>query len=152
MPRRKHHVTSPHPATKRSVGRPRKEVDLKLAADLVRIQCTADEVCGVLDVSPDTLDRRLKEAGWNNFADFYERHAAEGRASLRRDQFKAARKGNSSVLIWLGRQYLGQTDRREISGPDGGPIESRVETTGKRFEDMTRQELEAELHARSAGS
>jgi hypothetical protein len=42
-------------------------------------------------------------------------------ASLRRKQFEAAMNGNTTILIWLGKQYLGQRDKREMSGPDGVP-------------------------------
>jgi len=36
-------------------------------------------------------------------------------------QFKAALNGNPTMLIWLGKQYLGQRDRPDITGPDGDP-------------------------------
>ena len=26
------------------------------------------------------------------------------------------------MLIWLGKQYLGQSEKHELSGPAGGPI------------------------------
>ena len=37
-----------------------------------------------------------------------------GRASLRRMQYVAAKKGNATMQIWLGKQYLGQKDKQEI--------------------------------------
>jgi len=41
-----------------------------------------------------------------------------GRASLRSFQFQLAKAGNPTMNIWLGKQYLGQSDRvqQEISG------------------------------------
>ena len=30
-------------------------------------------------------------------------------------QWKAAERGNTSMLIWLGKQILGQSDKQEIS-------------------------------------
>jgi len=39
--------------------------------------------------------------------------------SLRRWQLEAARKGNASLLIWLGKQMLGQKDTIEIDGDSG---------------------------------
>ena len=42
-------------------GRPRIEIDMELLVNMVGIQCTATECAGVLNVSEDTLDRRLKE-------------------------------------------------------------------------------------------
>jgi hypothetical protein len=35
--------------------------------------------------------------------------------SLRRWQIEAARKGNPTMLVWLGKQLLGQTDKIETT-------------------------------------
>ena len=84
--------------------------------NLIRIQCTAEEISGVLGMSVDTLGRRIKEReieGVENFADLYKRHSDEGKASLRREQWKAAQAGNTTMLVWLGKQMLGQRDKVE---------------------------------------
>jgi len=106
------------------MARPRKEMDIDQLKNMVRIQCTAEECAGVLEVSVDTIDRRLKEEGYGGFADFYKKHSDEGKASLRRAQWKAAQDGNPTMLVWLGKQMLGQKDvaRQEHSGPDGDDI------------------------------
>jgi hypothetical protein len=39
-------------------------------------------------------------------------------ASLKRKQFQVAMRGNPALLIWLGKQYLGQSDKLE--GPGAG--------------------------------
>ncbi|HLC04806.1 MAG TPA: hypothetical protein VJK02_17360 [Anaerolineales bacterium] len=36
--------------------------------------------------------------------------------SLRRLQLAKAKRGNVVMLIWLGKQFLGQSDKREVSG------------------------------------
>jgi hypothetical protein len=95
-------------------GRPRKELDLDTLRNMVRIQCTAEECAGVFECSVDTLDRRLKEEGYGGFADFYKRYGDEGKASLRRAQWKAAQDGNPTMLVWLGKQMLGQRDKQDF--------------------------------------
>lgn len=50
-----------------------------------------------------------------------ERGQGKGRASLRRAQFLAALKGDRTMLIWLGKQLLGQTDKVENTGPQTAP-------------------------------
>ena len=69
-------------------------------------------------MSDTTLNRRLKERNYENFEDFYKKHNDEGRMSLRRMQWSAAENGNSTMLVWLGKQYLNQKDKQEqtISG------------------------------------
>lgn len=95
-------------------GRPRKEFDIETLRNMVRIQCTAEECAGVFECSVDTIDRRLKELGYGGFADFYKRYSDEGKASLRRAQWKAAQDGNPTMLVWLGKQMLGQRDKQDF--------------------------------------
>lgn len=92
--------------------------DFQRLLNMVRIQCTQTEICSILGMSDTTLNRRLQERGYENFLDLYKRHNDEGRMSLRRMQWQAAENGNSTMLVWLGKQYLGQKDKQEqtISG------------------------------------
>lgn len=77
------------------------------------IQCTGEEIAHIMGFSYDTLERRIKETFNEPAADYIKRHAQGGKATLRRLQWKAANNGNTSMLIWLGKQYLGQTDKAE---------------------------------------
>lgn len=43
----------------------------------------------------------------------------DGKISLRRAQMKAALNGNASLLIWLGRNCLGQTDKDAPRSAEG---------------------------------
>ena len=81
---------------------------------MIKIQCTRDEICGVIGMSEDTLNRRLKERGEENFAALYKKNQHEGRASLRRDQWKSSQGGNVTMQIWLGKQVLEQRDKSDV--------------------------------------
>jgi len=73
---------------------------------LSAIGCTDKEISDIVGCSHDTLTRRFKEeliAG-----------RATGKASLRRKQWEVALSGNVTMLIWLGKQQLGQTDKQEV--------------------------------------
>jgi hypothetical protein len=85
-------------------GRPKKYVDLEMVERLASIQCTHSEIASALGISVDTLTRNP------HFAEIYKRGAEGGRKSLRRMQFESANKGNVVMQIWLGKQYLGQSD------------------------------------------
>ena len=85
-------------------GRPKKFVDLELVEKLAHIQCTYPEIASTLGLSVDTLLRN------KDFAATYKRGAEGGRKSLRRMQFESANRGNIAMQIWLGKQYLGQSD------------------------------------------
>jgi AraC-like DNA-binding protein len=87
------------------VARPRKQIDEALVEKLAALHCTNDEISSVVGCSPDTLERR--------FAGTIKRGRDRGRTSLKRWQWKAAEGGNVTMMIWLGKQYLGQSDKAE---------------------------------------
>lgn len=87
------------------MARPRKKINPEQVEKLAAIHCTNEEIAAVLDCSADTLERR--------FAGAIKKGKAKGRASLRRVQWEAAQKGNATMMVWLGKQTLGQTDKIE---------------------------------------
>lgn len=87
------------------MARPKKEIDENLVKELARIFCTMEEIAAVCKCSVDTLERR--------FADIIKEGQKVGKTSLRRWQYQAAEKGNTVMLIWLGKQHLGQSDKIE---------------------------------------
>lgn len=89
---------------------PRSPIDIEQLEELATIQCTQAEAAAVLKVSVDTLAKRLKEP---EYAEAWERGRQNGRVSLRRRQWK---KDTDTMLIWLGKQYLGQRDHPELEG------------------------------------
>lgn len=96
-------------------GRPRKEINLEQVKAMCRIQCTQEEVCAILEVDDKTLSARLREAGYSGFSEFHKKYNHEGKASLRRAQWKAATQDNNpTMLVWLGKNMLGQTDKQDV--------------------------------------
>jgi hypothetical protein len=103
----------------------KKQIDYDLVDNLCKIQCTGEEIASVLDIDYDTLNAAIKRDKGIGFSDYFKRKRGSGKASLRRRQWKAAiEEGNTTMLIWLGKQYLGQVDKQEheVSGKDGEPI------------------------------
>lgn len=82
--------------------------------ELASLGCTDSEIATLAAVSESTLKR--------SFEPQLRAGRAELRRSLRRAQVKRALDGSDTMLIWLGKQYLEQRDKQEISGPDAGPI------------------------------
>jgi hypothetical protein len=90
-----------------------KPVDYKLLKSLCALQCTDEEMASVLGIGHATFERRKKKD--ELFQQAYEEGKAEGRVSLRRQQYQAANAGNITMQIWLGKQFLGQTDKADLS-------------------------------------
>ena len=106
------------------------EIDWEMVRNLLRIQCTGEEIAGVMGVSYDTLERACKRDQKMKFAEYSGQKRSEGKASLRRSQWKAATENlNPTMLVWLGKQMLGQRDQvetrntHEITPFDGWQIE-----------------------------
>lgn len=91
------------------MGRPKKEFQSKIFENLCFIQCTKGEICSVLEVDDETLNRMIKDEYNASFSEIYKRYSDGGKSSLRRMQFKLAER-NATMCIWLGKQYLGQRD------------------------------------------
>lgn len=91
------------------MGRPKKEFKSEIFQNLCHIQCTKAEICSVLDLDNNTLDRMVIEFYKDVFSNIYKKYSDGGKMSLRRMQFKLAER-NATMAIWLGKQYLGQRD------------------------------------------
>ena len=96
------------------MARPRIEIDTEQFKKLCAIQCTLAEIASWFKCSEDTLERWCKREFDMSFADVYKIWSADGKISLRRTQFRMA-ESNVAMAIWLGKQYLGQTDKVEQS-------------------------------------
>ena len=79
---------------------------LKQIEDLASYMCTKDEVANIIGCSRQTLwrNQEAKEA--------IKRGVANAKHTIRKTQFDIATKLNSSIMaMWLGKVYLGQTDK-----------------------------------------
>ena len=88
---------------RKQMGRPIKDVDEKILANLSQIGCTQEEIGSIVGISARTLQRR--------FADLLEINKNKGKASLRKRMFEKAMKGNDKLLIWLSKNMLGMSER-----------------------------------------
>ena len=106
-------------------GRPMKkltEAGKNIIKNLAAIMCTEEEIASVLETTVEVLHNR--ENG-EAFSELMKNGKEEGKASLRRAQFKLAER-NPSMAIWLGKQYLGQKDSTEtevnVSAKEDAPV------------------------------
>ena len=111
MPRKKKETPE---TPKRKVGRPRAQIDKTQFEKLCFLQCTQIEFEGFLDVDDMTLNRWCKETYGMSFSEVYKLKRGNGKVSLRRRQWQLA-ETNPTMAIWLGKQWLGQTDKQEVA-------------------------------------
>ena len=107
-------------------GRPLHPIDWQSVEAMCQIQCTQEEIASVVGCDLDTLQNRCKKEKNCSFSDFHKLKREGGKASLRRTQWQMA-KTNPSLAIFLGKNYLKQTDRQEISGDPDAPLIHTIE-------------------------
>ena len=88
----------------------RKLIDIKPeeVEALASYGCTNTEIASFFSCNETTIRKRFSE----NLIKGRE----GGKIRLRKKQFEVAMKGNVSMLIWLGKQTLGQKDQQEVEG------------------------------------
>jgi hypothetical protein len=93
----------------KKLGRPKLDIDVEQVKRLARLHCSMQEMADFFGCHRDTLH--------NNFSAEIDKGRSEGNISLRRKQWQVAvENGNPVMLIWLGKQMLGQ--RNEIIESD----------------------------------
>ena len=96
------------------VGRPKLELSETAISALAERGLTQEDCAAVLGCSVDTIQRR--------YLAVYNTGFTKAKASLRRKQFEMAIGGNVTMLVWLGKNLLGQRDKHELTGVDGSPL------------------------------
>lgn len=119
------------------------QINLEQFKSLCGMLCTEKEICDFFDCSHDTLNRWCHDNFGMTFGEAWGKFTSFGKISIRRYQFKQA-ETNPTMAIWLGKQYLGQTDAKEEETQPLDKIE--VVFTGEtsdRKERLARLEAEA---------
>lgn len=110
----------PDDLPKWGVGAPKKQMDYVAIERAASIGCTKEEIAAVIGVSPATLYSRINDDP--SVVEAIERGSHKGKATLRRMQWKGAQEGNATMLIWLGKQLLGQRDKIDTAVEGAVPI------------------------------
>lgn len=75
--------------------------------------------CEKLGINTDTITKKIKEKHGLSFSEYRHKRQEEIRVTLQRRQYEVAMSGNVTMLIWLGKQWLGQSEKTEhIVGKD----------------------------------
>ena len=104
------------------MARPLTEIDWDQVDKMCEIHCTGEEQASILGVDYDTLNAACKRDKGIGFSDYFKQKSSGGKMSLRRRQFTSAMDGNTTMLVWLGKNWLGQSDMPEPEPQDLPPI------------------------------
>jgi hypothetical protein len=82
---------------------------------LAMLGCTDDEICSVIRLTRSQLRHKFEDAIWEGRGNL--------RSSLRKAQIETAiRDRNPTMLIWLGKNYLGQKEPKQDVEHSGGLV------------------------------
>lgn len=101
----------------KTIGRPPKDLDEQRVDQLAYQGCRNSEIAYILGVDDMTIAHR--------FSTILTKARARRRAELRMKQFEKAMQGDTTMLIWLGKNELKQTDKAEQKL--GGTVAIKVE-------------------------
>ena len=96
------------------MARPQAKIDWNKVGERIKAQCFATGIASSLGISVDTLYLRCKKDLNIDYTEFSEQKKAEGVEMLREKQYKLAMEGDRTLLVWLGKQYLGQSEKQEM--------------------------------------
>ena len=89
------------------MARPKKyDIDTNEVEKVAGYGCTNIEIADFFGCSADLIEK--------SYSEFLTKGRADLKKRLRKAQLDTAMKGNSTMLIWLGKQMLGQVDRQEV--------------------------------------
>lgn len=119
------------------VGRPMTEFDKKTFIDLVGIGCDQKEICWFFrdptgkPANIDTLSRWCKRTFNMNFQEYSAQNSGIAlKIKLRQNQLKLSEK-SAAMAIFLGKNYLGQTDHIEMTDTEALDILKNILTQNK---------------------
>lgn len=98
--------TAPRPRKTRSRRRPARADEARLV-ELAAAMTPLKEIATLAGLSRTVLEER--------YGDVISRARAATRAALCKKQVEIALAGDRNMLIWLGKQHLGQADRRDVT-------------------------------------
>ena len=89
------------------MARPKKyNIDTKQLEKLAAFGCTNTEIASFFGCSSDLIEK--------SYSENLTKGRDSGKIRLRKLQWNAAEKGNVTMLIWLGKQVLGQAEKQEV--------------------------------------
>lgn len=91
--------------------RPEKPVDWERVDQMLMHGSLGTEIANVFDMHPETFYRKVQQEFKIGFTEYCAKKRSKGDYSIREAQFKkAVNKLDNTMLIWLGKQRLGQRE------------------------------------------
>ncbi len=95
------------------VGRPPKPIDWDEVDEFLEAGAPGTEIASYFNISHDQFYIRIKEKYGISFHEYQAEKRGKGNIPIRKSQYDKAIAGDNMMLIWLGKNRLGQKDNHE---------------------------------------
>lgn len=95
--------------------RPQIPIDWTVVDKWLEADCTGTQVAGLLGIHPDTLYNRCQQDKGVTFTVYSNEKKAKGDGLIKEKQYVEALNGDRGMLIWLGKQRLGQRENQDLN-------------------------------------
>ena len=107
---------------KQNGGRPAKKIDWNLVDQALIAGATGARVAAYLGIHRETLYDAVQREFGVSFTDYSHEKHQKGDSMIQMKQFQEAMKGDRGMLIWLGKQRLGQRDNQDMNVNGNGLV------------------------------
>ena len=107
---------------KKKVGRKKLKIDWDRVDRSLIAGSNGVQVAAMLGVHPETLYDKCLQEKKVYFSDYMQQKRQEGNDILLGKQFELAKGGDKMMLIWLGKNRLDQSDKKEIKQQNTGSL------------------------------
>ena len=89
----------------------RLKIDWNVVDQLLMCHCSGAGIAAYLGICAETLYDRCKKKFNVHFSDYAQEKKSKGIVLLLRKQYQLAMEGDRTMLIWLGKQLAGQSEK-----------------------------------------
>lgn len=94
----------------RNLVRPHTDQDWEDLDNLLKLGATLEDIYKFFGCSERTIENRVNQVKGMRFCDYASQKREDGKLRVRKLQMDCAEAGNHTMLIWLGKNLLGQKD------------------------------------------
>jgi transposase-like protein len=120
--------------------RPPKKIDWNKVDEYLEAGATGTEVAAVLGMHPNTLYRKCEEEHKVSFSDYSQQKREKGNSMLKLTQYNLAMDGDRGMLIWLGKNRLDQSDKKEVKHDANVKTEQNVDLSKLSIDELKQLE------------
>jgi AraC-like DNA-binding protein len=122
--------------TIKKMGREPKPIDWDIVNELLEAGCTGTEIAANFHIHPDTLYNRVQKEFGITFTAYSAEYDEKGKSLIKLAQYEKALEKDNSMLIWVGKQRMGQREPDSKSELDLSKLQGAVAEMQKFFDQL----------------